>query len=249
MAKSTLGAVFIDVGYTLVYDSPSFVETCAELIRSEDIDPDVTRMLAFVAENAETLDRNIRRPGLYAEDLRIRDLWASYFGDLIMAGAPSLRDMAQDLGGAVYDAYNPGTRWVTFPDVLEALTILNDVGFHLHVVSDWDSTLPEILKAIDLDRFFRAFHISAHLRLAKSGPEIYTMALQRSGLAASEVIMIGDSCTRDVEIPSAIGITALYIDRNHLGNCNPAVATFPDLKHAALYILEQYVPKGYPKQD
>jgi FMN phosphatase YigB (HAD superfamily) len=168
-----------------------------------------------------------------------------YFGDLITAGAPSLWDVAVELGAAVYDAYNPGARWTTFPDVREALTMLNEAGFQLHIVSDWDSTLPEILEIINLDRFFRESHISAQLRLAKSGPEIYTMALQRAGLAASEVVMIGDSCPRDVEIPRTIGIAAIFIDRNQIGPCCQAVATFPDLKHAALYIQDHYVPKGY----
>ncbi len=244
MTKPTLGAVFIDVGYTLVYDCPSFVETCIELIRGKDVEPDVTAMLALVAENAETLDRSLRLPGLYTEDKRIRDLWKVYFGDLIVAGAPSLREVAHDLGGEVYDAYNPGERWVLFPDVLEALTILRDAKFNLHIVSDWDSTLPEILKAIQLDQFFNAFHISAHLRLAKSGPEIYTASLERAGLVASEVIMIGDSCERDVEIPKAIGMPAIFIDRKQQRTCPHALATFPDLKSAALYIRERYAPKA-----
>jgi putative hydrolase of the HAD superfamily len=242
MTKQFLTTIFIDAGYTLIYDDPSYEDTCAEFIRSRGVEPDLAAMRLLREQSGDALERNLRRPDLYANDERIRDLWRMYFGDLVAAGAPSLQGVAYDLGGAVFDAYNPGQRprWAVFPEVVEALTVLCEAGFGLHVASDWSSYLPETLRSVHLDHFFHDLHISSLMGLTKNSPEFYATALLKSGLAASEVVMMGDSCVRDVEVPRSVGISAFLIDRTQDGHSGHSQAAFPDLRSVALHIREQY---------
>lgn len=141
----------------------------------------------------------------------------------------------------MFDAYNPGRwpRWAAFPEVVEALSMLCEGGFELHVASDWSRYLPETLRSVHLDHFFRDAHISSLMGITKNSPEFYTAVLKKTGLVASEVIVMGDSCVRDVEVPKSVGLSAFHIDRTQRNSCQ-SDATFPDLRSAALHIRQWY---------
>jgi len=242
MTKQVIGVVLFDVGDTLIYDSPSFLETCAEVIRTKNIEPHMPSMRLYVTRTEASLQREKQKPNLYSNDESIRNLWKWYFGGLIKAGAPALSDEAEQLGLDVYDVYNPGEKWAVFPDVPQALKALYDRRFQLHVLSDWGSFLPEILRSVELDHFFSDFHISTHIGHAKESSDIYLLALRKSSLQPAEALMIGDSCERDVHVPQSIGITSFFVDRIGQRRCE-AVKTFSNLTDLVEYIISNYRPK------
>ena len=240
--KKLLSAILFDVGDTLIYDEPSFIDTCVEFITVRNIVPDVDAMKQYILNKDSELQKNKLEADLYCDDGRIRALWSNYFGALIQAGAPELSTISKVLGGEVYDVYNPGKRWGIFPDVFTSLTQLKRLNFQLYVVSDWGSHLDEILRLLDLDKFFNDFYISTHIKLAKDSPKIYETTLERLSLKPSEVVMIGDSCMRDVVIPKSVGITSFLINRKQSdSNCN-ADLIFGDLATTTTYIIENYQP-------
>jgi putative hydrolase of the HAD superfamily len=242
MTQPALAAVFIDAGYTLVYDQPSFEETCAEFINCRGVEADLAAMQSARSRSQEALECTLRRPDLYTHDARVREMWSAYFGDLIAAGAPTLAADAQVLGGAVFDVYNPGPRWAPYPDVVEALTMLRASGFRLHIASDWSRHLAETMQMIGLDSFFDAYHVSTLMGITKNSPKFYTAVLRKSKLSPHQAIMVGDSCLRDVQIPRAAGMTAFLIDRSRR-QTGSADSVFPDLLSAARHIAECYTAR------
>ena len=69
-----------------------------------------------------------------------------------------------------------------------------------------------MLIEIDLRDLFDAVVDSTVVGFTKPDPRIFTLALDRLGVAAADALMVGDSPSADVDGASAAGIRAALID-------------------------------------
>ncbi len=107
----------------------------------------------------------------------------------------------------------PGV-WKLYPEVEEVLHALKKKKFILGMVSNWDSRLLKLCQGLGIDGFFDFKVISAVFGAAKPNPKIFEEALKQAGVAAKEVVHIGDSLEDDVRGAHLAGIKAIWLDRS-----------------------------------
>lgn len=110
--------------------------------------------------------------------------------------------------------YGPETEiFRVYDDVVPSLESLQLAGFRLIVVSNWDNSLHRVLREFGLTRFFEFAIASLEEGVEKPAPGIFEVALNRLGLAAADVLHIGDNPIDDVQGARGVGMPALLLDR------------------------------------
>lgn len=105
--------------------------------------------------------------------------------------------------------------WKIYPDVMPTLASLKEKGYKLAVISNWDSTLLEVLKNVQISRFFDAILASLPLGIEKPNPAIFNQAIQQTGVSPKEALHVGDSWEDDVLGARSAGMSYLYLDRQN----------------------------------
>ncbi|MEG5139443.1 MULTISPECIES: HAD-IA family hydrolase [unclassified Microcoleus] len=113
----------------------------------------------------------------------------------------------------LYAHFATAEPWFVYPDVLPALNKWQQQGIELAVVSNFDSRLYPVLKALDLAKYFTSVTISTEVGAAKPQPEIFTAALQKHNCTAENVWHIGDSFKADYCGAKAAGLQAIWLNR------------------------------------
>lgn len=103
--------------------------------------------------------------------------------------------------------------WVVYPEVRDVLARLRDLGLSLHVVSNWDSSLPGLLDRLGLTPAFDNVVVSALVGVSKPEKGIFDVALGLAGVGPEEGLHVGDSPTDDYEGARRAGLAALLLDR------------------------------------
>jgi putative hydrolase of the HAD superfamily len=204
--------VFFDLGGTLFsYRNvpratvPLLLEAAARLGAAADADAikraytEATRdMTAAYADRAYYLHRNFFR------DTFMR------FAALIGAGADD----------GVYAWYEAAHRaaiidcLVLKEDCVATLAHLKAAGLYLSVVSNIDDDMLEpLIEREGLHRYLDHWTSSEQAQSCKPDRRFFDLALSRSGLAAPDVLFVGDSPEHDIQGARAVGMrTALIID-------------------------------------
>lgn len=100
-----------------------------------------------------------------------------------------------------------------FPD---ALTVLESfVGrYPMTIVSNGVPDLQnQKLEATGLRHYFETVVVSSDVGIGKPDPKIFHRAIELLGVAASEVVMVGNSLPRDVGGAKRAGIRAIWLNR------------------------------------
>jgi putative hydrolase of the HAD superfamily len=122
----------------------------------------------------------------------------------------------------LYKYFATAEPWFLYPDVKPALERWQNQGIELAVLSNFDSRLYSVLKALDLADFFTSVTISTEVGAAKPDPQIFTTALQKYSFSAAEALHIGDSFKADYQGAKAAGIKAILLNREQI-----SAAKFP----------------------
>jgi putative hydrolase of the HAD superfamily len=109
-----------------------------------------------------------------------------------------------------------------FEDVLPALHRWREGGLRLFVVSNWDISLHDVLRATGLRELLDGVVCSAEVGASKPDPAIFLAALELAGVAPGEVVHVGDSPEEDVAGALAAGIRPLLLRRDPAGAAGPA---------------------------
>lgn len=115
----------------------------------------------------------------------------------------------------VFEFFRTAEAWYVFADVIPTLTAMRERGVRMAVISNFDSRLDDLLRALGLDSFFDAVHISTRMGAEKPDPAIFHAALRHHGIAPEQALHIGDRLEADVAGAEAGGIRALLIDRKN----------------------------------
>ncbi len=114
------------------------------------------------------------------------------------------------------------TYWSAFLDVMEwdvqakaFLERAKMAGLDVCIITDLTAQIQhrKWLK-LDLGRYARYMVTSEEAGYEKPQPAIFNLALKKLGMKPEEVIMIGDSLSKDVEGANALGIRAYHIKRD-----------------------------------
>lgn len=103
--------------------------------------------------------------------------------------------------------------WQLYPETMQTLTTLNERGFRLGVISNFDSRLFGLLEGFDIARFFDPVVISTRAGAAKPEVEIFAQALAAHNVRSEEALHIGDSLHADITGAQAAGLSPVLIDR------------------------------------
>jgi HAD superfamily hydrolase (TIGR01509 family) len=203
-------AVLVDVGFTLTFwDGARIAAHAAEA------------GVVVAADAIERVEAEVRRETREREGapLRTHDDGGKRYLDGVFARALELAGGAGDAAtlaraaAHVHDRHRRSNVWRRVgAGNREALDRLRAAGVRLAVVSNSEGTIDAMLTEVGLRDRFETIVDSAVVGAVKPDARIYQIALERLGLPAGDVVMVGDSPTPDVLGPRAVGIRAALID-------------------------------------
>ena len=105
----------------------------------------------------------------------------------------------------------PGV-WELFPETIEVLAALKG-RMSIGIVSNFDSRLRTILSHLGVAEFFDDIVISSEVGADKPSARIFSAALARAGVAASEALHVGDEPEADWLGAERAGLRAFHLQR------------------------------------
>jgi putative hydrolase of the HAD superfamily len=112
-------------------------------------------------------------------------------------------------------------RFGAYPDVPAALARLRARGLTLVVVSNWDVSLPAVLRNVGLAGLVDGVVTSAGVGHPKPAREIFTAALALARCAPERAVHVGDSLDQDIHGALATGIRAVLLCRDDAVTTEP----------------------------
>lgn len=241
-------AVFLDVGWTLVYPRDSLWEIFASIVGGTGAD--------LTAEGAEKLVYELMA-GRRDQALAELEAGAEYsdsdeefvrlfevMGRVIfgMAGVPGDHGA---LSARFLERFWTIENWALFPDVLDSMQRLRERGIRVGILSNASSDLLDLLRELGILAHCDFTVVSAIEGVKKPDRRIFEVALQRSGAVPREAVHVGDMYVEDVVGARAVGVRPLLMDRgdramfptypeskNHLPESVEVVRTLSDVLSA-----------------
>ncbi|OFJ53276.1 HAD family hydrolase [Mycolicibacterium grossiae] len=101
--------------------------------------------------------------------------------------------IADDHARSLYTRLVDPASWTPYPDTAQVLTSLRHSGIRVAVVSNIAFDLRPAFRDLGVAECVTEFVLSFEVGAVKPTPEIFTIALDRLGVDASETLMVGDS--------------------------------------------------------
>lgn len=114
----------------------------------------------------------------------------------------------------LYAHFATAEPWYIYPDVLPALETWQSQGIELGIVSNFDTRLYSVLKALDLAKFFKSVTISTEIGAAKPDPYIFNIGLEKHNCQPKAAWHIGDSYKEDYQAAKVVGMRGIWLKRN-----------------------------------
>ncbi len=106
-----------------------------------------------------------------------------------------------------------GGPWRTYPDALPALDAARRAHLRLALISNWDLSGRDVLRATGLDGVFDVVAFSAEEGCAKPDAGIFTRTARRLGVAPAQCLYVGDNPWDDVAGARAAGMCPVLLHR------------------------------------
>lgn len=221
--------VFFDAGETIIHPYPSFPELFAQIchergfeVRPDDVRDVQERLAPHLIDLAE--DSGVTAPSLNAEDSR--RFWTFLYRRFLAE-----LDIADDhLPHELFTRFSTSSTYRLFDDVKPALTEIEESGYRLGLISNFEGWLEQILVEQEVGGSFDVTVISGVEGVEKPDPAIYELAVQRAGVDPSRCVHVGDSMALDVVPATKVGIKAVLLDR---------VGRYPDPGYPTIASLEE----------
>ena len=210
-----LRAVFFDAGETLVYPHPSFAEVFTEVLREEGhtVDPAVVQEVvsAYSHRFTETVLTGEGRLWSTSPE-RSRKMWRGVYDHFLTeVGAP--REEHDRLFERLHERFTDLSTYRVHPDAVPVLERLRKADLLLGLISNFEEWLERLLEALEVAHFFDVTVISGVEGVEKPDPEIFRIALSRSGVAPGDAVYVGDHPFFDVEAARQAGLLPVLVDR------------------------------------
>lgn len=113
----------------------------------------------------------------------------------------------------LYAYFATAAPWFIYPDTLVALDRWQTAGIPLGIVSNFDSRLYSVLKALSLQSYFASITLSTEVGAAKPDPKVFEAALQKHQCPARDAWHVGDSFKEDYQAAKAAGLRGIWLRR------------------------------------
>jgi putative hydrolase of the HAD superfamily len=134
------------------------------------------------------------------------------------------------------DALLASLHFTAFADARPALVAARARGQRLVVVSNWDVSLHDVLRKLELEPLLDGILTSAGAGARKPAPAIFEQALARAGVTPEQAIHVGDSLEEDVAGARAAGIAPVLVRRDG-GPSVAGVRTISSLAELAALVV------------
>jgi len=111
----------------------------------------------------------------------------------------------------VYEQFRLPGVWELFPDVAGVLADLSRSGIRLGMISNFDRRLYDILAQLNVRDHFEHLIISSEIGIRKPAARIFEVAVHKFGVAADEILHIGDEPDSDFAGARRAGFQALLV--------------------------------------
>jgi putative hydrolase of the HAD superfamily len=110
---------------------------------------------------------------------------------------------------ALFDHFSRPQAWRCNPEAASTLQALGESGYDLSIASNYDHRLRSVVRGKpELDRIGRLV-ISSEVGWRKPAPEFFAAIATAHGLAASQILYVGDDLVNDCEAAQAAGMRAV----------------------------------------
>jgi putative hydrolase of the HAD superfamily len=120
-------------------------------------------------------------------------------------------DPFDDYFQTVYEQFRLPGVWELFPDVQKVLAQLSRAGIRLGMISNFDRRLYDILSHLNVRDDFEHLIISSEIGIRKPAGRIFEVAARRFGVAAGEILHVGDEPDSDFAGARRAGFQALLV--------------------------------------
>jgi putative hydrolase of the HAD superfamily len=122
-------------------------------------------------------------------------------------------EISEELFTAIYDHFAESKAWLIYEDVIPTLQRLEEAGFVLAAISNWDDRLIPLLEKLGLRPYFKEIVVSATVGAHKPDRLIFEHCAKRISFQPDEILHVGDSAREDIEGAMSAGFSALRIRR------------------------------------
>jgi putative hydrolase of the HAD superfamily len=129
-----------------------------------------------------------------------------------------------DYFNEVYEAFKGAGGWELYPETLKVLDGLKSDGRRIGIVSNFDSRIYDVCRALEISPYLDSVTISSQTGWAKPSPEIFSQALRSHGVKSDEAVHVGDEIEDDVQGALAAGLRPVFLDRSDREQAPPGVA-------------------------
>lgn len=135
------------------------------------------------------------------------DWWTARIRETFQATDSTVRfDDFPGFAGALFDAYRGAARWRPRKGVTEMLTALQDQGWPLVVVSNFDHRLPDLLEDLDISRFFKFIVIPSESGSAKPERAVFEVVGKALSTPIESLLYVGDDAKEVLDAIGRLGI-------------------------------------------
>ncbi len=218
--------LFFDLDHTLWDFETNSRETLKDLYESNALyEKGVTDFNLFFtrySHHNERLWDRYTKGFIKQEELRWKRVWLAML-DFKIADELLARALSQQFLELLPSKKN------LFPYTFEILEYLKAKDYHLHLVTNgFEKVQHSKLQQSGLDGYFEAVITSEASNSLKPHKEIFDFALQQTGAAIAESIMIGDNLDADIQGGINAGLDTIFV--NHL-NVVPHVTPTYTIHH------------------
>ena len=120
-----------------------------------------------------------------------------------------------------------------YTDTIPTLQRLQDDGYKLAIVSNWDTPLDPLAERLGIAKYFDVITAShdTRVRSAKPDSHIFEYTLNAVGVSAEETVHVGDTYEADIIGAQGVGIRPILIDRegSQVGRWNETMRSLAEL--------------------
>lgn len=113
----------------------------------------------------------------------------------------------------LYDKFRDSQGWMLFPETFQVLEQLRGLNLKLGIISNFDTRVYSVLDSLGIQSFFDAVITSSEAGYSKPDSRIFNVAVEKLGVPAPSILMVGDNPNDDVEPALKAGLDAVLVDR------------------------------------
>ena len=170
---TSLRAVLLDVGNTLVHEEPSRFALYARAASTRGIEIEERAMRSLMVKAHHALPTEVNGGYRYSDPWFAAYIERIFVGELGLAAAE-----CPTITRELFDVFEHPDTFRLYPGALELLDDLRAAGLTLGVVSNWSARLPRVLEVLDVARRFDFVLCSAIERMEKPEARIFQAALE-----------------------------------------------------------------------